>query len=65
MTEPVAFPLPEIEAAAEFVHAVMAPTPTLHWPLLSQRVGAEVWVKHENHTAKASPSPPAEPACAP
>jgi threonine dehydratase len=29
----------------------MPPTPQHHWPLLSRRVGAEVWVKHENHTA--------------
>jgi threonine dehydratase len=25
------------------------PTPQLCWPLLSERAGAEVWVKHENH----------------
>jgi threonine dehydratase len=28
----------------------MPATPTYTWPLLSQRVGAEVWVKHENHS---------------
>jgi threonine dehydratase len=28
----------------------MPPTPQYVWPLLSQRVGAAVWVKHENHT---------------
>jgi threonine dehydratase len=28
----------------------MPPTPQYAWPLLAQRVGAEVWVKHENHT---------------
>ena len=28
----------------------MPPTPQYCWPLLSSRVGAEVWVKHENHT---------------
>lgn len=42
--------LPAIEAAAETVHAVMPPTPTHSWPLLCARAGAEVWVKHENHT---------------
>jgi threonine dehydratase len=26
------------------------PTPQYVWPLLAERVGAEVWVKHENHT---------------
>src|SRR5947209_16254322 len=28
----------------------MPPTPQYCWPLLSRRIGAEVWVKHENHT---------------
>jgi threonine dehydratase len=28
----------------------MAPTPQIVWPLLCERLGAEVWVKHENHT---------------
>ncbi|HLJ21900.1 MAG TPA: threonine dehydratase [Stellaceae bacterium] len=42
--------LAELEAAADLVHEVMIPTPAHCWPLLSARVGAEVWVKHENHT---------------
>ena len=42
--------LAAIEAAAETVHAVMPPTPAHRWPLLARRTGAEVWVKHENHT---------------
>jgi threonine dehydratase len=45
--------LPEIEAleaAAEIVHRVLPPTPQIHWPLVSARAGAEVWIKHENHT---------------
>jgi threonine dehydratase len=42
--------LSEIEAAAALVHAVMPPTPQYAWPLLSARVGTEVWLKHENHT---------------
>ena len=29
----------------------MLPTPQYAWPLLNQRAGCEVWVKHENHTA--------------
>jgi len=29
----------------------MPPTPQYAWPLLCARAGAEVWVKHENHTA--------------
>lgn len=28
----------------------MSPTPQYTWPLLSRRLGAELWVKHENHT---------------
>jgi threonine dehydratase len=43
--------LSELDAAAELVHSVVPPTPQHCWPLLSQRVGAELWVKHENHTA--------------
>lgn len=40
----------DIEDAASVVYAAMPPTPQFNWPLLSQRVGLEVWVKHENHT---------------
>jgi len=42
--------LDTLEAAAALVHRVMPPTPQYCWPLLSRRVGAELWVKHENHT---------------
>ncbi|MBI5251088.1 MAG: threonine dehydratase [Desulfomonile tiedjei] len=42
--------LTQIEAAAEVVYEVMAPTPQYCWPLLCERLGTEVWVKHENHT---------------
>ncbi len=42
--------LSELEEAAALVHGVLAPTPQICWPLLSARCGAEVWVKHENHT---------------
>lgn len=42
--------LTELESAAATVHGVMPPTPQYRWPLLCQRAGAEVWVKHENHT---------------
>ena len=40
----------ELEAAASIVYGSMAATPQQRWPLLDQRCGAEVWVKHENHT---------------
>ena len=42
--------LTDIEAAARNVYAAMSPTPQYAWPLLAQRAGCEVWVKHENHT---------------
>jgi threonine dehydratase len=42
--------LAEIEAAAEALRPVMPATPTYRWPLLAARSGAEIWVKHENHT---------------
>jgi threonine dehydratase len=42
--------LASLEAAAALVRTVVPPTPQYCWPLLSRRVGAETWVKHENHT---------------
>lgn len=42
--------LDRLNAAADIVYSVMGPTPQYAWPLLGARVGAEVWVKHENHT---------------
>ena len=39
-----------LESAAAIVYETMAPTPQYAWPLLKAAVGAEVWVKHENHT---------------
>ena len=40
----------EVRAAAALVYRLMLPTPQYRWPLLSERLGTEVWVKHENHT---------------
>jgi threonine dehydratase len=42
--------LTALQAAADVVHSGMPPTPQIRWPLLCARVGAEVWVKHENHS---------------
>jgi threonine dehydratase len=42
--------LETLEEAAAFVHRVVPPTPQYCWPQLARRVGAELWVKHENHT---------------
>lgn len=43
--------LAEIQEAAESINRVVRPTPQFSWPLLNARVGCELWVKHENHTA--------------
>lgn len=41
---------PEFDAAQRTVYAAMPATPQYAWPLLAEALGAEVWVKHENHT---------------
>jgi threonine dehydratase len=43
------FTLIELQNAADLIHRHLPPTPQIDWPLLAQRTGAEVWVKHENH----------------
>lgn len=43
-------PIGALEDAADLIYRHMPPTPQYRWPLLDQRVGAAVWVKHENHT---------------
>src|SRR5271155_4733959 len=40
----------EIGDAQQLVYGVMPPTPQFVWPLLGERLGTEVWVKHENHS---------------
>ena len=45
--------LPDRDAllsALAVVRQAMPPTPQQRWPLLDARCGAQVWVKHENHT---------------
>jgi threonine dehydratase len=42
--------LNEIREAQKLIYSVMQPTPQISWPLLNQRLDANVWVKHENHT---------------
>ena len=39
-----------LQAAMRVVREAMPPTPQQRWPLLDQRLGSPVWVKHENHT---------------
>ncbi|MCC7548380.1 MAG: threonine dehydratase [Burkholderiales bacterium] len=42
--------LAQLDAAARTVYEAMLPTPQYRWPLLSEALGTELWVKHENHT---------------
>ncbi|HZP88554.1 MAG TPA: threonine dehydratase [Burkholderiales bacterium] len=43
------FTLAQLESALAIVRAHVPPTPQREWPLLSQRLGASLIVKHENH----------------
>jgi len=43
------FSVRDLEAASALVHTQMQSTPQIMWPQLAQRLGCEVWVKHENH----------------
>ena len=42
--------LARLDEAAALVRTVVPATPQYCWPLLSGRLGTELWVKHENHT---------------
>lgn len=44
------FSLDDLRVATQLVRRHVPATPQYAWPLLGERVGAEVWVKHENHT---------------
>jgi threonine dehydratase len=44
------FDLGELERAHGIVRQAVPPTPAHAWPLLGDRLGADVVVKHENHT---------------
>jgi threonine dehydratase len=39
----------DVLAARERIAPHLSPTPLYAWPALAELVGAEVWVKHENH----------------
>ncbi|QNP47671.1 threonine dehydratase [Diaphorobacter aerolatus] len=41
--------LAQIEAAARTVYGEFQATPQYRWALLSQRLGTDCWLKHENH----------------
>jgi threonine dehydratase len=40
----------QLESARRLVSEQVPATPQHRWPLLEQRLGAQVWLKHENHT---------------
>ena len=42
--------LDQIHEAQSIIYRFMPPTPQYSWPLINQRLGAEAWMKHENHT---------------
>ena len=42
--------LADIKSAADVVYTDMQATPQYRWSLLSERLGTEIWVKHENHS---------------
>lgn len=48
------FTLDELAAAAVIVRNVVPPTPAYAWPLLADKTGVAVIVKHENHTPTGS-----------
>lgn len=44
----------EVRAASALIYRFMRPTSQYCWPLLCERLGTEVWVKHENQTSTGS-----------
>jgi threonine dehydratase len=42
--------LADLTAAADIVYRHLAPTPQVRWPQVCDRLGTNVWIKHENHT---------------
>nr|WP_312230977.1 threonine dehydratase [Pseudomonas sp.] len=44
------FDLAALRQAVTLIRPSVPATPQFAWPLLAERLGCEVWVKHENHT---------------
>jgi len=44
------FELSALRQATKLIGRHIPPTPQYNWPLLRQRLGCDLWVKHENHT---------------
>jgi threonine dehydratase len=47
---PLQLTLEEIDRAAALIRDVVPPTPAYRWPLLGERLGVDLALKHENHT---------------
>jgi threonine dehydratase len=56
MSQPPVFESPAlpdraaIESAGQFIATLVPPTPQYVWPQVAAAFGADVWLKHENHT---------------
>jgi len=50
MTRADEFSRAALDQTAALVHATLPATAQYVWPLVAQRAGTAVWVKHENHT---------------
>lgn len=48
-SETLEISLSDFHSATSHIYNYLSPTPQIHWPLLSERCGCEVWTKHENH----------------
>jgi threonine dehydratase len=49
-TVPLELTLADVDRAAALVRDVVPITPAFRWPLLSERLGVDLTLKHENHT---------------
>jgi threonine dehydratase len=47
---PLKLTLADVDRAAALVRDVVPVTPAFRWPLLGERLGVDLWLKHENHT---------------
>ena len=47
---PLGLTLAEIDGAAALIRDLVPPTPAYRWALLSERLGVDLMLKHENHT---------------
>jgi threonine dehydratase len=47
---PFGLTLEEIDGAAALIRDAVPPTPAYRWPLLCERLGVDLVLKHENHT---------------